>query len=211
MSIRTILYLSRHGQTLLNELFKQTGDHWRQEWADLEGIRDLTPQGQRQARTLAQFLGVYIIDDTDPKDVQLLTSTEPRSRDTGDIIQVYNRLPNRAEASVLLREQIPKEIAVIRPEDDNEKSREWYAGLRPAEELAIEFTGELERKLQKFNGKTVIAPLHGTMNNVFLNYVGLEPRHMGNCCLIPILYHDGKFTQTGQYVSNKTMRQILQA
>lgn len=210
MSLPVILYLSRHGQTLNNRLQDATGKWHIDTWKGMPDLKELTPEGRRQALVLAKYAGLFIFDGYDKEQIGVLASCEQRSKDTAEIIIQHNRLGlANYQDSPLLKEEVPKEI-ITPPADASEGYMRWFSGLMPREQIVERFTGELEHYLKRLDCKVVIAPLHGNVNMAFMEHIGLEPFLMGNCSVLPLKYDDGKFTQVGDYLSNKDLEKMIE-
>jgi broad specificity phosphatase PhoE len=204
-----IIYLSRHGQTLNNALQEQTGKHWNRDWVGMPGIKDLTELGKEQARVLAQYVGLFLIQDFQRDDIALLTSTEQRSIDTAKAVLSHNSDSiGNFQTAYGLKEQLPVEFVNLGPDDPTRFTR-WYESLKPKAVLARDFTTSLENEIQRSGCKMFIAPLHGVINQLFIEHIGLDPFHMDNCSILPLTYNNGKFSQAGEYRTNDQLRGLI--
>jgi len=204
-----IIYLSRHGQTLNNALQEETGKYWSRDWVGMPNLTDLTGLGKDQASVLAQYVGLFLIEDFQRDDVCLLASTEQRSIDTAKAVLSHNSGSiGNFQTAYGLKEHVP--IEYVDPEShSSEGFKRWYASLKPKAVLARDFTSALEEEIQRSGCRMFIAPLHGVINQLFMEHIGLDHFHMGNCSILPLTYNNGKFSQAGEYRTNDQLRELI--
>ncbi|MBW2968296.1 histidine phosphatase family protein [Candidatus Woesearchaeota archaeon] len=210
------IYLSRHGQTNINALAEAEGVRFNPEWPEWyedRWLRTMTPRGHHQADVLAGFFRQYVVkaDDLEPKDILVVTSKEPRSLKTGERVRKGSRIPKKNHVSSdLLKEAIPREI-LLRDPTDSERYRKKLRNSRPKADIVTQTLGELQRIMTAHPDKTVIATLHGMIDYLMLEHVGIDIKGIGNCCLIPLDYDHstGRVTLAGDYTPVEKMAMVL--
>ncbi|MBW2964585.1 phosphoglycerate mutase family protein [Candidatus Woesearchaeota archaeon] len=201
----TFLYLSRHGQTYDN-LGIEPGKLDASDPLACKSRNDLTEKGIEQARILAQYAGVYIFDGLRTEECGVISSSDQRSMDTAEEIVRINRISGfNYRKSPLLREETPAEFLSLLPAEAQQYARE-HLTLKPKAVLAGQFSSELETYIRLLRCRAIIAPLHGNMNSVFLEHIGVSPILMDNCSILPLKYENGRFAQEGDYITNDQMR-----
>ena len=209
--MQTIIYLSRHGETVNNELSKKTGAYWKSEWANIPHLKSLTKLGIRQATILANYLKQFEIEpnQTPREDIIIFGSFLDRSIATCSILQHILNIPyDQIYKSILLNEEVPREYA---PKDINKnpKAKEWWARKKTKDEITKTVISEFQEIIKRFKGKSIISPLHGNINSLILEHLNIPCEEFGNCGLVKIGYEHGKVSTITPYQSNGDLEKAI--
>lgn len=209
---KKIIYLSRHGQSQHNMLSDETGRNWKTEWEKVPGINDLTLVGKEQSKTLGMYLKrEFKAKRVNPSGIMIVTSTDGRSIDTGDIVRSVLDLPkynNMIHCSALC-EKVPKEY--IETLDPDDAARKVLSTAKTKEEIGCDTVLTLEMIADQDQYRHIIALLHGCINTLLLNYAGLGTREMDNCSLITLEYYGKCFRIIDSYKTNDELKKALGA
>jgi len=207
---KKIIYLSRHGKTERNALTAETGRVCMPEWENQPGLDDLNAEGMSQLITFANYLKqkVFMPKRISPSNILVITSTDNRSADSGDIVRCALGIPayNTLRFSTLC-EEVPREYFMgLNPDDP---SRRLMDSAKSKDEIGCDVLLTLEMIAEQEPHRHIIAPLHGCVNMLFLHYAGLGARDMGNCSLITLEYDGKKFRVIDGYRTNEEMERAV--
>lgn len=203
----TTILLSRHGETKINELSKKLGIHWDSQWLEIPNLESMNNIGEQQVTTLAYYLKYFEIDSKNIpcEDVFIYTSELDRSKDSGLIIRnVLGLSDSQIHSSFMLNEDVPREYA---PEGiSDEWNKNWWRQRRTKDQIVGVVKGEFEHILRTYSGKTIIAPLHGNINRLMLEYLNIPCEDFANAGLIKLGYENGKVEVITPYQSNAELQ-----